>query len=485
MVPKLLSSGRSFKGLAQYLTHDPNAETAKRVAWTHTLNCTHDNVPSAVHEMYTTQLDAEALKQEVGVPAGGRTLQKPVKHLSLNWHASDEPTREHMIATAEDFLKHMGWHEHQALLVAHDDKEHKHLHVMLNAVHPETGLKLDDSLEKRRAQEWALAYEREQGKIHCEQRLSDPADREPSPTREAWQKLKESEAQHGAAEQARRAWDGSYLAAEDNRQVITGEEWKILKEHQRKEREAFFAEGKDAFGELRKSVYHQVKEEFRNEWAGYYAAKREGHDPDYLAEMRADILQRQNAMLDDRRGEATAELRAGRDAQYADILGSQQEARHELHASQDGGLTSPHLLDLVNDGPHHHQNEATEVPAEWHSEFRAAADEVTAERADEGEPFTFGGAPIDDGSSPNNGRGRDLGGDASSAALGAFAAVGERFFDVFFGGGPPPKREKPPAPEPGKNPFARVAEAAVHRAQQEEESARNRAYWEERERTRD
>src|SRR5262249_33778511 len=159
------SSGRSFKGLAQYLCHDPDSTTSQRVAWTHTLNCAHDDPQSAVHEMYTTVLDAELLKMEAGVRAGGRTLQKPVKHFSLNWHASDEPTREHMIETVQDFLRHMQWDEHQALLVAHADKEHAHVHVMLNAVHPETGKKLDDGLERRRAQEWALEYERQQGKI--------------------------------------------------------------------------------------------------------------------------------------------------------------------------------------------------------------------------------------------------------------------------------------------------------------------------------
>ena len=67
----------------------------------------------------------------------------------------------------------MNWQEHQAILVAHDDKRYPHVHVMLNAVHPETGLQLNDGFEQRRAQAWALDYEREQGHIHCEQRLKN------------------------------------------------------------------------------------------------------------------------------------------------------------------------------------------------------------------------------------------------------------------------------------------------------------------------
>jgi hypothetical protein len=36
MIVKIGKSRHSFKGLAQYLTHDPNAQTTERVAWTHT-----------------------------------------------------------------------------------------------------------------------------------------------------------------------------------------------------------------------------------------------------------------------------------------------------------------------------------------------------------------------------------------------------------------------------------------------------------------
>jgi hypothetical protein len=57
---------------------------------------------------------------------------------------------------------------------------------MLNAVHPETGLWLDDDFEHRRAQVWALGYEREQGRIHCEQRLQNQQEREPNMARNIW-----------------------------------------------------------------------------------------------------------------------------------------------------------------------------------------------------------------------------------------------------------------------------------------------------------
>jgi hypothetical protein len=191
MIVRIHSAGKSFKGLATYLTHDPNAKTTERVGWTHTLNTAHDHPLSAVDEMLWTARDAELLKQEAGIRAGGRSSENAVKHVSLNWSPEETPTREHMIESAEGFLKHMKWEDHQALLVAHDDKEHAHVHMMLNTIHPETGLHLDDSFERRRAQAWALGYERENGRIFCEQRLENVAEREEAPTRPAWMAFQE------------------------------------------------------------------------------------------------------------------------------------------------------------------------------------------------------------------------------------------------------------------------------------------------------
>src|ERR1700733_12221304 len=142
MIVKISPSGKSFKGLSTYLTHDPKANTQDRVAWTHTHNLANDHVPSAVDEKAWTARKARLLKQEAGIPAGGRATEYPVKDLSLNGSPEDKPTREHMIQKSQDFLRHMGWQEHQAIMVAHDDKPHPHVHLMINAIHPETGLHL-------------------------------------------------------------------------------------------------------------------------------------------------------------------------------------------------------------------------------------------------------------------------------------------------------------------------------------------------------
>src|SRR5579859_4952150 len=119
MIVRILTAGRSFKGLADYLTHDPKARSAERVAWTHSLNCANEDTPGVVHEMYTTFCEADLLKENAGIRAGGRPLDKAVKHLSLNWHPDEpRPTREEMIAATESLLERLEWNEHQAFLVS-------------------------------------------------------------------------------------------------------------------------------------------------------------------------------------------------------------------------------------------------------------------------------------------------------------------------------------------------------------------------------
>ena len=153
--------------------------------------------------MLWTARDAELLKQEAGIRAGGRASENPVKHLSLNWSPNDDPSRAEMIAAGQSFLTHMNWQDHQAVMVAHEDKDYAHIHIMINAIHPETGLHLDDGFEKRRAQKWAAEYEREQGKIYCEQRLLEPHEREKAPPRNVWMEFRENQTKFENEEKAR------------------------------------------------------------------------------------------------------------------------------------------------------------------------------------------------------------------------------------------------------------------------------------------
>jgi hypothetical protein len=349
MIPKIQARGSSFKGLATYLTHDPKEKTDKRVDWTHTLNLAHDHIPSAVDEMLWTARAAELLKQEAGIRAGGRATEDVVKHFSLNWSPEDDPNREQMIEATEAFLCHMKWNEHQAVLVAHNDKDYAHVHVMLNAIHPETGLRLNESFEHRRAQAWALEYEREHGRIYCEQRLKDVREREDGPTRPAWMAFKESQIKFERDEKSLCENESISPNELNYPDLIRSAEWKKLKEIQRHERESFFAEGKLAFSELRRSIYGEVRAEFRERWADFYADQKKGGSSEALAHAKAELLAEQKAMLDGRRDEACKELRKERDGFYRELLGDQRDIRHQMRWRQEAGLENAVFLQLIGE----------------------------------------------------------------------------------------------------------------------------------------
>ncbi len=332
MIVRFAKGGKSFQSLANYLLHDPEkAKTSERVAWTHTLNLANDHIPSAVNEMFWTCRAADQLKRLEGAAIGGRELKNPVKHFSLSWAPSDAPTREQMIEAAQHFLRHLGWQEHQAVLVAHRDKHFSHVHVMLNVVNPSDGRVLNTAYERRRASDWAFQYEGDHRQIHCWERMKPNGQPRPSPTRMVWMKWKSSEKEYEAGEQVRvnRGW--TTFPPED-RPGHQSAEWWRLKRQQRHTRMAFMAEGRAVFKRLRNEAFSEVREQFRDDWRRYYAARRHGSDTSRLAAMKADILARQNAVLDQRRDAVCKALREVRDQNYRLLLDRQKDQRACLSA---------------------------------------------------------------------------------------------------------------------------------------------------------
>jgi len=465
MIVRIMSRGTSFKGCAAYLTHDPEAQTDERVAWTHTLNLANDHVPSAVDEMLWTARNAELLKQEAGIRAGGRTTENAVKHLSLNWSPEDNPTREHMIETSEEFLRHMKWQEHQALLVAHDDKAHPHVHVMLNVVHPESGLRLDDNFERRRAQAWARDYEQEQGRVYCEQRLKNPEERESAPPRNMWLVFQENEKEFAQAEKSLRQHEPILVDEQKNQKNA---EWNFLKEIQRTERTDFFSQGKLKFSQLRLSIYHEVREEFRDRWADFYAAGRNGTESETLATLKAELIADQKAVLEARRDEACAELRESRDERYRELLTDQREIRADLRSRQEAGLDNALFLQEVGD-----RNAGNTTTGG----FREAADQVGIPQASTAwgaDAATMADRPENDGPSLKSGSAADDIGVRVGFGVGSFL---DSLFCDLVGPGP-----KPYQPEPAEANLLRAAADETLKQQQQREREADEE-WRERQRS--
>jgi Relaxase/Mobilisation nuclease domain len=170
MIPRIAKGGRSFKGAYQYFGHDKEKSSKHRVAWTHTENMITDDPEKAWKVMAYTAKVQDRLKEASGQKATGRKLQKPVFSYSLAWHPEQKPDRAHMLATAKKSLIALGLEDHEVFMIAHKDEPHKHVHVIVNRVHPLTGLAASLSNSRRKLSDFARTYEKENGKVYCLQR---------------------------------------------------------------------------------------------------------------------------------------------------------------------------------------------------------------------------------------------------------------------------------------------------------------------------
>jgi hypothetical protein len=66
-------------------------------------------------------------------------VTKPVYHLALSCDPRDLVDRAAMERIADRVLRELKLEEHQAVIVAHGDRQHPHVHILVNRVHPETG----------------------------------------------------------------------------------------------------------------------------------------------------------------------------------------------------------------------------------------------------------------------------------------------------------------------------------------------------------
>ena len=120
------SSGKSFRALAAYLANGRSGEEQERVAWTASRN-----LPTSDPELAATFMRATASQSD--------RVEKPVYHVALSFDPNDSVDRAAMERVADRVLDRLGLAEHQAIIVAHRDRAHAHLHLLVNRVHPETG----------------------------------------------------------------------------------------------------------------------------------------------------------------------------------------------------------------------------------------------------------------------------------------------------------------------------------------------------------
>lgn len=231
MIPRLSPVGSSFKGAFRYFLHDKGKDSQDRVAWTHTENLLTDNPDKAWKVMAYTAKNAERLKEASGQKRTGRKMTQPVLTYSLAWHPDQSPDRAAMLSAARKSLAELGFQDHETIIICHNDEPQAHIHIVVNRVHPLTGLASSTSHSKRKLSDWALNFEKEDGKIYCKQReVNHEKRKRQQPTRygdpvivQAWQ-----QSDSGQSFKAALSQQGYHLCQGRKRPVIVDRYGKAL-----------------------------------------------------------------------------------------------------------------------------------------------------------------------------------------------------------------------------------------------------------------
>lgn len=127
MIGKVPKAGRGFKGVVSYLLHGEKGrkKDPARVAWTEVRNLAATN----------PELVPGLMRATAGF---NRRCQAPVYHFVISWRNDEEPTDDVMRQVADTTCRDLELDDHQRLYVAHADTMHRHVHVVVNRIHPHT-----------------------------------------------------------------------------------------------------------------------------------------------------------------------------------------------------------------------------------------------------------------------------------------------------------------------------------------------------------
>lgn len=138
---------KNFLTLATYLVWGESGADPRRVAWTASRNLPTDDPALAAKFMRATA-------------AQSARVERPAYHLMVGFGVRDRVDRELMERIADGLLEGLALTERQALFVAHRDRPHRHLHIVVNRVHPDDGRAWNPWHDWPRAREVAREQER-------------------------------------------------------------------------------------------------------------------------------------------------------------------------------------------------------------------------------------------------------------------------------------------------------------------------------------
>lgn len=272
-------AGRSFKGALTYYLHDKReagqtqpVTTSERVAWTETRNLNTDDMRTAQRVMIATAKNEQNLKREAGRRVGKKT-EFPVYSYSLSWHPTDEPrpTREEMVRAADESLKAIGAEGRQAVVICHTDRDHSHVHIVVNRIDDRDGMALSTGMDFDKFDRWAHKYEVERGYIVTPERAAKFQRRERHP--DAAERRKYTEQKRAAAkEQAHDTKSQATMLRElgASQKVKHGDQWRDLAAREKADRNEIYRLSGVAIA----ATIEQHKAECKPIWAEHYRGKR-------------------------------------------------------------------------------------------------------------------------------------------------------------------------------------------------------------------
>jgi len=152
------NQGKSFRALIAYVLKKKDGIEQDPVAWTASRNLPTDDPKLAVSFMNATALQAPR-------------VQEPAYHIALSFAPEDPVDRAMMERVADRLLARLDLPEHQAVLVAHRDRPHAHVHIVVNRIHPETGRTWRPWRDWRRIRQALSAEERALGLRPADSRM--------------------------------------------------------------------------------------------------------------------------------------------------------------------------------------------------------------------------------------------------------------------------------------------------------------------------
>lgn len=223
--------GHSFKCLTEYLVKDE-----ARVDFVDTRNLITQNPYTAARVMAATAMNQAELKKAAGIKNTGRKSKRgAVFHFTLSWEDEEAKNRNldrwEVERAVDTLLEQLGAKkkirsqyadEHQILMVRHNDKDHSHVHVVVNNVHPEHGVMLPDNHNFLKTSTWALKYERESGRIYCPERAIN------------W-KARNRHQYVRYREDTRKEWEAKKQTSNDNRPALD----KTIAENKKKDADIY------------------------------------------------------------------------------------------------------------------------------------------------------------------------------------------------------------------------------------------------------